>query len=205
MILPARWTIMCGATARTTLNTPPTLVSSTSFTSSSSIAASWLSRIIPALFTRMSIRPQRSATRSTAAAQAAESRMSTCSAEILPVVSGAGFARLDHVGRGGGIVAIEERHVHAFRRQQQDDGAADAAAAAGHDGHLARESGIHRHRGHQPEIAKPPSTTSVWPLIMPASGRHSRNTAPATSCGVSTGPAGVRCEKLASNSSRLGK
>ena len=54
-------------------------------------------------------------------------------------------------------------------------------------------------------MAKPPSTTSVWPLIMPASGRHSRNTAPATSCGVSTGPAGVRCEKLASSSSRLGK
>ncbi len=62
---------MCGTTARVTLNTPPTLVSSTALTSSSSNAASWLSRMMPALFTSTSIRSQRSATRSTAALHAA--------------------------------------------------------------------------------------------------------------------------------------
>ena len=37
--------------------------------------------------------------------------------------------------------------------------------------------------GAHPEIENPPSTTSVWPLIIAASGRHSRYTAFATSSG----------------------
>jgi hypothetical protein len=69
---------MYGTTARVMLKTPVTLVARTAATSSSSNAASGLSRVMPALLTRMSMRPQRSAMRSTAAAQAAESRMSTC-------------------------------------------------------------------------------------------------------------------------------
>src|SRR5215510_1726467 len=71
---------MCGTTARVTLNVPPTFVSSTTRMSTSSRRPRRLSRIRPALFTKTSMRPQRSAIRSTAAAQAAESRMSTCSA-----------------------------------------------------------------------------------------------------------------------------
>ena len=80
--------------------------------------------------------------------------------------------RVEHGLRGLRVLAIEERHVGAFPREQLDDRAADAAAAAGDEGGLAREA-----RGTQsihPEIANPPSTTSVWPLIIEASGRHRR-------------------------------
>ena len=80
MMRPLRFEIMNGATARVTLNTPVTLVARTSATSSSEKPASGLSRITPALLTRMSIRPVRSATPSTAVRHASASRMSTCTA-----------------------------------------------------------------------------------------------------------------------------
>ena len=84
----------------------------------------------------------------------------------------------DHRLRGFRVAAIEERDVDAFRGQQRDDGAADAAAAARHDRGLAGEArGDGQRHGSPcviPEIANPPSTTSVWPLIIAASGRHNR-------------------------------
>jgi hypothetical protein len=58
------------------------------------------------------------------------------------------------------VAPVEERDVGAFARQQFDDRPADAAAAAGHDGDLAGDAGLGKDRAH-PEIAKPPSTTSV--------------------------------------------
>ena len=41
-------------------------------------------------------------------------------------------------------------------------------------GHLRQRLEIEDWYRRHPEIAKPPSTYSVWPLIMAASGRHSR-------------------------------
>ena len=75
-----------------------------------------------------------------------------------------------------GVAAIEERHVGAFGREEQRDRAADPATAAGDDGGFARDSCLdHRFEApRQPEIAKPPSTTSVCPLIIAASGRQRR-------------------------------
>ena len=103
---------------------------------------------------------------------------------------------VEHLLRRLRIAAIEEGDIAAFAREALDDRASDAPAAAGDDHHLAGETGFAVHRvrssGSQPEIANPPSTTSVWPLIIAASGRHSRYTALATSSGVSVGPAGVR-------------
>jgi len=68
------------------------------------------------------------------------------------------------------VAAIEERDVAALVGEQLDDRATDAAAAARDDDGFAGESRVDLH----PEMAKPPSTTSVWPLIIAASGRHSR-------------------------------
>src|SRR5215471_13249082 len=63
------------------------------------------------------------------------------------------------------IAAKEERDVAPFAPEQLDDRAPDATAAASHDHRLARKCGIDLH----PEMQKPPSTTSVCPLIIAAS------------------------------------
>jgi len=81
-----------------------------------------------------------------------------------------GIAVGDHSVRRIGVAAIEKRDVAPFVGQHLDDRAADATAAAGDDDALAGQSRIDLH----PEMQNPPSTTSVWPLIIAASGRHSR-------------------------------
>ena len=129
---------------------------------------------MPALLTSTSMRPRLAMTCSTAAATAAASATSTCIASALPP---AGCHRADHLACGLGVAAVEEDDVDAIAGEQFDDGAADAAAAAGDQRHLAGQAGIgclHACHPVQPEMAKPPSTNSVWPLIMAASGRHSR-------------------------------
>ena len=165
---------MCGTTARVMLNTPTTLVSSTSATSSSSIAASWLSRMMPALLTRMSMRPA-------AFDNPFDGGRAGCRVAHVDLfrrdVRPPRIARGHDFRGGGGIVAIEERDVGALGGEQLDDRPADAAAAAGHDRHLpARPESevIVMRLVAQPEMQKPPSTTSVWPLIIAASGRQSR-------------------------------
>ena len=83
----------------------------------------------------------------------------------------------DDVARSLGVAAVKEDDVDAIAREPFDDGAADAAAAAGDQRDFAGESGVgclHACHPVQPEMANPPSTKSVWPLIMAASGRHSR-------------------------------
>ena len=105
-----------------------------------------------------------------------------------------------------GIVAIEERHVGAVLGEELYDRAADAARLPPVTSTILSASPASILRIlRQPEMQNPPSTTSVCPVIIFASGRQSRYTAPATSSGVSVGPAGVRCAKLASSSSRFGK
>jgi len=92
----------------------------------------------------------------------------------LPTFGGSGGD--DRVGRGG-VVAVEERHVRTLGGEELDDRAADAAAAAGHDDGLAGDACVQFHAARlpdQPEIAKPPSTTSVCPWIIEASGRQRR-------------------------------
>ena len=99
-----------------------------------------------------------------------------------PAVAHVDLHRPDRLPRRGGgshhllgrlrVALVPERDVRTFGREQLDDRAADAPAAAGDDRHLAREAAVQRHR--QPEMAKPPSTNSVAPLIMAASGKHSR-------------------------------
>ena len=164
-------TIMYGATARVTLNTPPTLVSSTTSTSSSSTSPPAGCRgSMPALLTRMSMRPARSAIASTAAAQARRiadvdlHRRDLAARRLRPAATTS--------SRGRRVAAIEERDVDAFGGEQLDDRAADAAAAAGHQRDLAASPDRELHV--IPRCAKPPSTTSVCPLIIAASGRHSR-------------------------------
>src|SRR4029434_9172435 len=112
---------------------PVTLWSGTSATSASSNAASGLSRITPALLTRMSTPPRRSTTRSTAATHAFESRMSPCSALPLPRAPCGCRCRR-------GIVTVKEGHVGTLFGEEVVYRPSDAAASAGHDDRLAGDA-----------------------------------------------------------------
>src|SRR5207245_2120112 len=60
-------------------------------------------------------------------------------------------------------------------------------------------------RLHQASSEKPPSTISVWPRTISASGEHRKQTASAMSRGSTSRPAGVRLSDHEIISSRLGK
>ncbi len=77
--------------------------------------------------------------------------------DLLP---GRATGRHDRLRRGG-IAAVEERDVHSLGGEQLDDRAADAAAAAVTITVLPATPESSRCIEGQPEIAKPPSTTSV--------------------------------------------
>src|SRR6185312_16941893 len=87
-----------------------------------------------------------------------------------------GARRRDDVVGGPGVASVEERHARTVGGERLDDRAADAAAAACDEGGLAGKAGreCHARSPPQPEIAKPPSTTIVWPVILSASGRQRR-------------------------------
>jgi hypothetical protein len=93
----------------------------------------------PALLTRMSMRPQRSATASTADVDLRRRR---------PAAGRSDGG--DDFGCRLGVAAVEEGHLGALGGEQLDDRAADAAGAAGDDRDLARKTRFERHGGISP-------------------------------------------------------
>ena len=171
MILPARCEIMCGATARMTLNTPPTLVARTLETSSSGqsgqqVVADEAGIVDEQVDALAAIRNRFDRGR----ARRVVGDVDFGGGNLQSRTAAGGH----HLFRRDCIVAIEERDIRALGGKRLDNGAANAAATACDDGHFAGKPRFREHHRHQPEIEKPPSTTSVWPLIMSASGRHKR-------------------------------
>ena len=133
-------------------------VRKTTSQSSSLIIMSSMSRVVPALLTRMSTRPKRSIVSLTKRCASASRLTSACTATALPPASQIG---LDDLVRARGAVAVVHDHGRAVRRQVDGDGRANAPRGAGDDCDFAFE---HVH----PLIAMP---GAVRALGLPASSR----------------------------------
>ena len=145
---------MCGTTARAMLKTPPTLVSSTSSTILSVLHSP--GKLVVANNAGIARRSDVDATRPVN--HGIHRRDAGLGVAHVNLHGRDVRARRHNLGRRRGIAAIEEGNVDSFGCEQFHNRAPDAAAATGNDGNL---SGQTRIDFHQPDMQKPPSTTSV--------------------------------------------
>src|SRR5204862_341713 len=74
----------------------------------------------------------------------------------------------------GSIPPIGKRNGHSRRGQSLNNGSPDTTASTSDQSYATVQARICDCWRVHPEIAKPPSTTRVWPVIMAASGKQSR-------------------------------
>ena len=134
MIRPLRAFTIGRAMARVIQNGPDRFVAITASHSSALMRMSRLSRVIPALFTRMSMLPNSSRAAFTISSHASRpapvSPCTTTARRPSPRISTRG--RLGGVG----VPAVVDRHVGTLSGEREGDRAAEAAAAAGDERHL---------------------------------------------------------------------
>ncbi len=130
---PERWRIICLAAAWVVPKSPFRLVASTSFHWSSCMRGRSRSAVMPALFTRMSIRPSSGTVAFTRAREAAASRASTrsaCTLQPSPVSCSTTLRA------ASSFLTKEKRTVAPARASRSTMASPDAPRAARHHRHL---------------------------------------------------------------------